>query len=153
MVRSPVWFSALLALLAACPGSLDHPERFTTTGDSGVTMTADAGGCVDVANNLLPMRCAGPGACHGSGAQSQDGLDFVTAGIATRIVSKHSISCPGRTVVSTAAPDMSVILDRISANPMCGARMPLGLPPLSDADIACVHAWVIDIVRTSTGGR
>jgi hypothetical protein len=135
----------LAAWCAACPGSLDHPERFKE-------MQMQTQGCaagIDVVRDLFPTRCT-TGACHGNGALSQDGLDLVSPGLPHRIIGEHSVSCTGRTVVSTAAPEMSVLLDRISATPQCGSRMPLGLAPLSNAEIDCVHAWVLDIVRSST---
>jgi hypothetical protein len=52
--------------------------------------------------------------------------------------------CKGQTLVVPNQPDMSLLLQKVMDTPPCGERMPLGGPPLSDAQRDMVRSWIAD---------
>lgn len=98
---------------------------------------------------LFPMttnaRCV---ACHSMPANDiangnlQMGSDKAAAYMA--LVGKKSASsrCMTQTLVTPGAPDQSLLLQKLSATPPCGSRMPLGGNALSDMQIATVRSWI-----------
>jgi hypothetical protein len=137
---------ACVALLAGCPGKLRDPARF---GDAGV----DGGGgsaCPDVPTEIFAARCAGS-SCH-SGTTPAQKLDLVLPDVAARVVGVQAIECQG-VLADPKDPAGSVLYTKVAPGPTCGSRMPLGAS-LSDAEVACVKAWIAEqtpSAATSTG--
>ncbi len=157
--RPFAWGMALGALLlTGCPGTLDHKERFLmdagsagngTSGggdaaapvEAGVDADAavDAGPCGDVAARIFIPSCGGTG-CHGA-VSPQQGLDLVSPGLAARVVGVPGTGCVS-TLADPANPEASLLYQKLSPSPPCGAPMPLARPALSGEDAACVLAWI-----------
>ena len=136
--------SLLLAPLAAiglsitaCPGTLEDPGRFTS-GVGGPGGGEGGGGCPDIPTAVFQPICA-TAACHNAMDKAQ-GLDLQSPGVATRLVGVCSIG--GGPLIDPAAPDQSVLYQKLSLVPPFGSRMPLGKMPLDDATTACVLAWI-----------
>jgi hypothetical protein len=127
--------------LAACAGSLDHPERFANLGafpDAGTVTSSSDGGC-DPVVDIFPLSCA-TSACHS--AQSQQGnLDLESFGLPGRLVNKRANGGPGL-LIDSANPPQSVMLTKATDTPPFGFQMPLGQPPLPPDQLACLQAWV-----------
>ena len=137
--RAPFACSAICLALLGCAGSLDHPERFTNlaTPDAGTVNPSD-GGC-DPVVDIFPLGCS-TSACHS--AQSQQGnLDLESPGLPTRLVNKQAHGGPGLLIDSTN-PAQSVMLLKVTDTPPFQFQMPLGAPPLSAEEVACLQAWV-----------
>lgn len=161
VARSAMVGVALSALLlAGCPGTLEHKERFLAdagnAGSSGMAASGgdaavpgeagsdagsepDAGPCGDVVARIFVPSCGGTG-CHGATGPQQD-LDLVSAGVAARVVGVQGIGCAS-TLADPANPEASLIYQKLSPTPPCGSPMPLARPALSDEDAACVLAWI-----------
>jgi hypothetical protein len=131
-----------------CPGTLADKERFLVDAtavdaagaDSAVTEAGDdATACGDIGARIFQAQCGSSG-CHGALAP-QEGLDLVSAGVAARVVGVAGQECSG-TLADPAMPEASLLYTKLSANPPCGAQMPLARPPLSGADTACLLAWI-----------
>ncbi|MCK6547010.1 hypothetical protein L6R52_14265 [Myxococcota bacterium] len=127
--------------LSGCPGSIDDPSRFI----------ADPTCTLDVEQEIFVAKC-GNASCHGGGAASSSGLDLVAEGFAAQLVDKPAVGCAGSVLVSSTAPDDSVLYTKLLASPSCGLRMPLGADPLTNEEVACVRAWIAELVMTSTTG-
>jgi hypothetical protein len=124
--------AAALSLLA-CPGTLENKDAFlTSTGGSG-------GGCPDVPNEILGARCSGSG-CH-SGSSPAASLDLVSGNWGPRLVDQPAQTCAG-VLADPTDPAGSVLALVLGPDPTCGQRMPLDATPLTDAEIACVEAWI-----------
>jgi len=144
-----------LSVLTGCPGTLDDKERFLLDADtpdaaagmggalSDAAGSAGAGSnaCGDVAARIFSPSCGGTG-CHGAIA-AQQGLDLVSPGLATRVVGVPGKGC-AVTLADPQDPAGSLLYQKLSATPPCGAPMPLARPPLSSADAACVLAWIAE---------
>ena len=152
---------AALSLLAGCPGKLDDKELYLAAlpdGGGGAPLSeagsgggagtpalggGDAGGatdtCGDVVARIFVPSCGGTG-CHGAVA-SQQGLDLVSPSVAARVVGVPGQVC-AMTLADPVNPELSLIYQKLSTEPPCGAQMPLARPPLSSADTACVLAWI-----------
>jgi len=128
--------------------SYDVPSQAGTAaprGGAGAGGAAAVGGapgsdampfaCVDA---LFKKACI---SCHSGDNNPQ--LDLDGERVEERLVgqaSSQSGSCGGRTLVSTDGSP-SLLLQKLSAAPPCGARMPVG-PMLTNAEIECVTRWV-----------
>ena len=129
-----------LLALTGCPGTLHDKERFLTdAAPSGDADADDPGACGDVVTRIFVPSCGGTG-CHGAMAPQQ-GLDLVSAGVAARVVGVSGTGCAG-TLAAPADPTSSLLYTKLSPNPGCGSQMPLARPALSDADAACILAWI-----------
>jgi hypothetical protein len=145
MHRSALPVLALFsALVAGCVPGLEDPSRFEDFAD-----------CPDVQPALLWSRCALSG-CH-TPSDPTGGLDFLTDGLAERLVDVPSTTCPGELVVDSLDPDASFLLRRVSPDPACGdepiSRMPLIGGHLDDAELDCLRAWVHRLARDAGGAR
>jgi hypothetical protein len=141
----------VLCSLTGCPGTLDDRARFLVdagssgngTGGGDARTMAEAGAsadaCGDVVTRIFIPSCGGTG-CHGS-TGAQQGLDLVSDGVASRVVGVAGRECP-TPLADPTNPQASLIYQKLSATPPCGAPMPLARPPLSIADAACVLAWI-----------
>ena len=60
------------------------------------------------------------------------------------LVGQVSISgrCMGRPLVVAGQPDQSLLLLKLSPNPPCGNRMPLGGTPFTDVQLQMVRGWI-----------
>jgi mono/diheme cytochrome c family protein len=92
------------------------------------------------------------GVCHASKASTTNGGFMFNstdkAGTLAAFVGKMSpgtsgSKCGGKTYVVAGNPSGSLLYQKINASPPCGARMPQGLAPLSDAQIATIGAWIM----------
>ena len=125
--------------LWGCAGSLEHPERFLV--DAGVDAGSGGpsdGGC-DPVTQIFPPSCT-TSACHS--AQSQQGnLDLESPGLPKRLVDKQAHGGPGL-LIDSKNPAQSVMLLKLTDNPPFQFQMPLGAPPLSPDELACLQGWV-----------
>lgn len=165
--RSAAFLASLAAfalLLAGCPGSLDHKERFLVdAGSAGHAANgsggkgggdgdaappeagadagpgSDAGPCGDVITRIFVPSCGGTG-CHGATGPQQD-LDLVSPGVAERVVGVPGIGCTS-ILADPTNPEASLIYQKLSPTPPCGSPMPLARPALSDEDAACILTWI-----------
>lgn len=140
---------ALFALCASifltgCPGTLAHKELYEAALDGAARPTGgdagdDGGPCGDVVARIFVPNCGGSG-CHGADAPQQD-LDLVSPGVASRVAGVLGKGCPVM-LADPDDPEGSLIYQKLSPNPPCGSPMPLARPPLSQANAACVLAWI-----------
>jgi hypothetical protein len=114
-----------LAMGGGCAGELDRPERFY-----------DGGACDPEA--VLRQRCATSG-CHAA-TNPESGLDLASRGVGARLRNRAGSGCAGM-LIDVAAPEASLLLDKISDRPSCGYQMPPG-QPLGETERACLTAWV-----------
>ena len=146
----PAWSWRLavgaLILTAGCPGTLADKELYEAALDAGRGPDgadggggADAGPCGDVVARIFVPTCGGT-SCHGTSAPQQD-LDLVSPGLASRVVGVTAKGCSVM-LANPADPESSLIYQKLSPTPPCGAPMPLARPPLSRAEVACVLAWI-----------
>jgi hypothetical protein len=156
-------FLASVALSAAsCAGDLDKPERFASViarfrdggaspggsggllRDSGMPSSPiDAG----TSNAAAPPACVaelfmktcGTTGCHEQGSQT---LDLNSDGVTARLLDQDSVSmlCSGRTYIDSSG-GASLLLDKLTQQPPCGARMPL-IGTLNMAQRTCLTDWV-----------
>lgn len=129
--------AAFAVALSGCPGTLDNKERFMV--DAGSLDDPDAGGCGDVPTRIFVPSC-GDNGCHGATAPQQ-GLDLVSSGLNARIVGVQAKTCSG-ILADPQNPAGSLMYTKLLTRPQCGSQMPLAREPLSDADVACVLAWI-----------
>jgi hypothetical protein len=98
---------------------------------------------------LFPMttnaRCV---ACHSMPANDiangnlQMGSDKAAAYAALVGRMSTSTRCMNRPLVMPSQPDMSLLLQKLTAAPPCGSRMPLGGNALTEAQLAKVRSWI-----------
>lgn len=132
----PLVACLLATVLSGCPGTLDDKGRFLV--DAGAE-EPDAGGCGDVPTRIFVPSC-GTNGCHGATAPQQ-GLDLVSAGLTARLVGVQAKTCSG-ILADPQNPAGSLLYTKLLTRPACGSQMPLAREPLSDADTACVLAWI-----------
>ncbi len=138
MRRLPPILLCLSALLLACPGSLENPERFLDGGGGGGG--GDGGSsCGDVEADILKPKC-GIAGCHAA-MTKQSGLDLETMGIAARVVGKTTD--PAGPCVGQSLP--TVFDSKIKSTSSCGTTMRAFATTFNNADQACVHAWLREI--------
>ena len=116
-------------LLAACdPGHLENPELFKAC-------------MLNVEKDIFIAKC-GMSGCH-SATAPQNGLDLVTAGVATRIKTGTSM-CMSKPLISFV--DEKVF----NAAPSCGgSQMPLG-DPLSPTERKCMKDYLAGLTDGGT---
>src|SRR5260221_6087936 len=126
--RAAIACSAYLALLA-CPGSLDHPERFNLGSgpDAGPVEPSSDGGC-DPVTDIFPPSCTAS-ACHST--QSQQGsLDLEAPGLPKRLVDKRAHGGPGY-LIDSSNPSQSELFLQAPERPPFPFQHPPGAPPPS----------------------
>ena len=47
-----------------------------------------------------------------------------------------------KTIVEPGKPDESLMLQKLSPNPPCGNRMPVGGNPFTDAQLEMIRSWI-----------
>ena len=157
--RALVGLVALVAATAACPGTLEDPERFlqaAVTGDAGVAEEgqpppasdgAAGGNCPDIPG-LFAQTCTAAG-CHSAMTKSQ-GLDLQSPNLAMRLVGVSATEGPGL-LIDPSSPSQSILYEKLSSPAPFGAQMPLGGPALDSATKACVLAWITQVANSSAG--
>jgi hypothetical protein len=120
------------------PSPNDRPALDRLAPDSAPTARCPPG--LDVEASIFVARC-GVSGCHEDRAAAA-GLDLRSPGMRTRLADAPSNVCSGRRIVVPGSPETSVLVEKLLASNTCGDRMPLGAPPLTDAEIECVRAWV-----------
>lgn len=134
----PTLVFALALTLASCAAKLDDPDRFRGLEKSTPSPTATAPACPDVVQSVFASASCASASCHAPPA-SAGGLDLKSAGLAARVVGARARS--GGPLADPARPDESTLYRKLlSDSPP--ARMPMGLPALDDATVACVRAWI-----------
>jgi hypothetical protein len=122
-----------LLLFSGCPGSLEDPERFLTGGggDGG------GGATCNVEADILTPKCATAG-CHDATTAAQ-GLNLATAGVLGRLRTSTA------TCTSASGQRMGAFLmNKVGSTPSCGGPMPVGATALSQAELACLNAYLAD---------
>jgi hypothetical protein len=129
---------AVLPYVLACPGRLENPARFEAALQSDAGPASDAGTACNVEGDLFIHSC-GAG-CH-EPPSPQQGLDLVTAGVGTRLLSSAS-HCNGLPFISASN---SYLVEKVGPTPPCGQTMPYGGAPLSAQDLACLEAYAASL--------
>jgi hypothetical protein len=125
------------ALLTACPGTLENKSAFTTGVGGGA-------GCGDVETALIGKRCATAN-CHDAATASQ-GLDLTPGSdLASKLVDQPSTLCMGGSLVSSTAPEMSVMYTKVLETNSCGLRMPASGMKFTDAEEQCLLDWITEL--------
>jgi hypothetical protein len=127
-------------LFSACAPGLDDPSRFE---DDEVCD-------FDIQEDLLVPRCGTAPSCHVP-HMPEAGLEFVTGGLAERLLRAEATTCDGHQLIDPESPSDSFLLTRVNAAPTCdGApidRMPYLLEPLNTRELTCLTRWVEAIAR------
>lgn len=124
--------------LAACPGSLENKEAFTS-----------GGGCGDTATKIVGARCATSN-CHDAD-QPQSGIDMTPdAGLASRLVGVPGDLCSGF-LIDPNNPDQSLMYTKCLATNSCNARMPFSGAKLTTEEEQCLLDWVTELAGEATG--
>jgi hypothetical protein len=130
-----IFLASSLLLLGAC-GNLE-----TITGPGGGGEPIDQSATLTrVQTEIFTPTCARIG-CHDPlGQQSQL---ILTAGRSfEQTVNRASVENPSLMRVEPNDPDNSYLFRKITGAGITGDRMPQGLPPLSEAQIALVRDWI-----------
>jgi hypothetical protein len=161
------WLGCFFVLwsVVAAGCSSDTPASGTgTSGNSSAGMLATGAGAsggaagapadppatfTQVYDMLFPMttnaRCV---ACHSMPANDiangnlQMGSDKASAYAALVGRMSASTRCMNRALVVPNQPAMSLMVLKLSANPPCGSRMPIGGNALTDAQLSVVRGWI-----------
>ena len=146
-LRSPkAWLllAALLAPLAAACGS-DDDDDSSPSGGAG----SGGGGGATLTQVAALFDSKSCGTCHAlaPAPAANGGLQFDPKNKASiaALVGKSSSAgtCGGMTYVVAGQPGSSLLYKKLTASPGCGLRMPQGLAPLSDSEIATVNSWIM----------
>ena len=121
-------------LLAGCPGELQDPDRFVIEPGDG-----DYVDCLTYTESMLVKDCALSG-CHDS-VTTSEGLDLESTNIGGRLLGIEDSNCGGP-LITPSAPDESMLYLKMTDDPPCGSRMPLGLAPATAAELDCVLEWI-----------
>jgi len=121
-------------------------------GDGGTGGAGTGGATCDVPKLFMTKSCAIAG-CHSANMPAA-AFDMATPGWERLMIGKMppgggptntASMCAGMGktyLVANSQPAMGLFLDKLSATPPCGVRMPnLPLMDLSAADLACVQEW------------
>jgi len=125
----------MLLLLAGC-GELSSP---TAPGGGGDPIDPSAT-FTRVQNEIFTPTCALAG-CHDLiGQQSQ--LVLLAGRAYVNTVGVPSVEMPQLQRVAAGDPNNSYLYRKITGSGITGERMPLQLPPLSDAQLKLVRDWI-----------
>lgn len=126
----------LVLLLAGC-GKLNEVTDPGGGGGDPIDATATL---ARVQTEVFTPTCALAG-CHGAiGAQSQ--LQLTPAASYANLVGRPSVELTQVLRVAPGDPANSYLYRKITGAGITGERMPIGLPPLSDAQIRLVRDWI-----------
>ena len=93
-----------------------------------------------IQKKIFDVSCVTSG-CHDA-ATSMGGLSLESPGTYQRLVGVPSTQDSSRLLIQTNNPDQSYLVNKIEGNANSGARMPSGLPALSDDLITRVRDWI-----------
>ncbi|HET6150002.1 MAG TPA: hypothetical protein VFH68_20850 [Polyangia bacterium] len=133
--------SASLAAIG-CGSSSDTPPPTTTCDLAGVEAMFTAKGC----------NVSG---CHDSTGFAA-GLNLTATGLPDRLlgqspsatagVSKSMCAGMGKVYLNpNSNPATGLLIDKVTANPGCGVRMPLGGNPLTTSEMDCLRSWALTL--------
>jgi hypothetical protein len=125
----------MLLLLSGC-GELNSP---TSPGGGGDPVDPNAT-FTRVQNEIFTPTCARAG-CHDLIGQ-QTGLVLLAGRAHENIVGVSSVEVPQLRRVEAGDPNNSYLYRKITGSGITGERMPLQLPPLSDAQLKLVRDWI-----------
>jgi len=86
--------------------------------------------------------------CHGLPANDRSngnlsmGTDRASAYAALMGKVAAGSACKGRPLVIAGQPETSLLVEKLSENPVCGSRMPLGGNLLTDVQREMVRGWI-----------
>jgi len=121
------------------PGSGGSAGGATGSGGSGTVATCDAPTMVFKSSTV---GCIDSG-CHAKGAGNTP-PDLQTADPTVLKAYKTTLLCAGGALVVPSNPTSSVLYKVVDGT-SCGALMPQGKPNLSQAQEACLAAWIANI--------
>jgi hypothetical protein len=107
-----------------------------------VTIPAQVVTLTMLKTQIFTPNCAVSG-CH-SGANPQQGMNLSASQIYTNIVNVSSAEVPSLMRVLPGNPDNSYLIHKIEGAASVGARMPLGQPSLTVAEIDMIRQWILD---------
>jgi hypothetical protein len=124
-----------------------------TAADAGAEAGGSGGGSAVTFSAIYPMLFPSETAprcnfCHSMPASDTSngnlrmGSDMAAAYAALVGKASTSSQCKGKALVVPRQPEMSLLLQKVSANPPCGSRMPIGGTPLSAAQIGMIRSWI-----------
>ncbi len=92
---------------------------------------------------VLSPSCASFASCHSSVGKA-GGCDLSPMKAYGALVGTESVQAPGKTLVVAGDPDASFLVAKLRGHLEEGEgdRMPLGNPPLSEAQILAIEAWI-----------
>lgn len=142
---------ACLVLIAACGGKSGSTNSANANAVSGAAGSGagPAAKWSEIFDMIVPMptaaRCV---SCHGMPANDLAngnlhlGADKETAYKALVGVKSMSTRCMNKTLVDPGHPESSLMLQKLSPNPPCGMRMPIGPTYLTDAQLEMIRSWI-----------
>ena len=136
-----------------CSSGDDDTSSSTDAGKSGMagmpSTAAPAAKWSEIYPMFFPMstnaRCH---ACHGAPpndvANGNLGVGMTQDSAYAALVGKKSMSsrCMQATIVEQGKPDESLMLQKLSPNPPCGNRMPIGGTPFTDTQLEMIRSWI-----------
>ena len=142
------WRGAGLAAISAVPRRLsvvlllmiavgcEHAPPLAADGGNEATLT-------NIQQTIFTTSCAVSG-CH-AGPRPQQLMDLSAGQAFANLVGVPSRERPTLDRVVPGVPDASYLVWKIEGRPeITGARMPLGRPPLSAAQIALIRQWIAE---------
>lgn len=126
MQRTFLYLVLLLALAACRSKKIDN--SMIVEPDPGVSFAADV-------EPIFRAGCGGFG-CHVG--EATNGVDLTTHASTLASVGLQY----GGLIVVPGDASGSPLVDKISANPQQGSRMPLGLPALSATEVQVIRTWI-----------
>ena len=138
MERLSILFCALL--IAAC--SAGSGEGLDASGRP-IGETPDPGDEPTLANIQARVFTPICTQCH-VGAAAPQGLRLDSANAFNNLVGIPSREVGGLLRIDPFNPDDSYLVQKIEGSAAVGGRMPLGGPPLPDADIMLIRQWVLE---------
>ncbi len=93
---------------------------------------------------LFEERCGGS-ICHSAGESTAAGLDLTSPGVEERVAGVPGSSCTGL-LADPAAPEASLLFQKVADAPTCGARMPINGEPLTTDEQTCLRDWISGLV-------
>jgi hypothetical protein len=129
------WWLALA--LCGCPGEIDDPTPFLTSGGGG----SGGAGCFDVETELFPMRCATTG-CHDATSMAAM-LDLASPNVAERLVDVPATAdCNGAPLIDPNDAEASILYVKLLPMPCGLSQMPQVGDKLTEPELACVLDWI-----------
>lgn len=117
------------ALLAACPGRIDDPDTFIGEVD-----------CIAVTTQLLEASCSTSG-CHDA-VTAAGNLNLRLDDVGAELLDRPGSATCGGLLISSSAPEESLMYTKMTAAPTCGDRMPLFARAAQNFEIECMLEWV-----------